>query len=383
MAQILPEPDNLSADRRVDDRREAERREAARAAGPEIVAIGGGSGLSTLLKGLKLCTDNITAVVTVADDGGGSGTLRQEMGILPPGDIRNCLLALANTEPILEQILNYRFSEGLLQGQSFGNLFLAALTRVSGSFVEAVRRMSDVLAITGRVLPVTTADVNLEAEFENGTTILGESKIFYFKKQQKCRIKCVRLQPEKPEPLPDTLRAIASADMIILGPGSLYTSIIPNLLVGGVAEAIMRAECMKVYVCNVMTQEGETEGYTAFEHAESLIAHAAGMHEGEAVHAGKLFDYCLVNSARFSPELLARYKNEGAEPTVIERDRFDEIGISLIERELLSDRQTQARHDPIKLASALMEIFTEYYPRRGVFGEYDRLTSGWLLRRTR
>jgi uncharacterized cofD-like protein len=345
--------------------------EAARAAGPEIVAIGGGSGLSTLLKGLKLCTENITAVVTVADDGGGSGTLRQEMGILPPGDVRNCLLALANTEPVLEQLLSYRFTEGCLEGQNFGNLFLAALTRIYGSFVEAVRRMSDVLAITGRVLPVTTADVNLEAEFENGTSVVGESNIFSFKKQQKCRIKRIRLLPEQPEPLPETIRAIANADMILLGPGSLYTSIIPNLLVGGVADAIIQANCLKVYVCNVMTQEGETEGYTAFEHVESLFGHAGG----------KLFGTCLVNSAPFKPELIARYKDESAEPTLIERDRFAEAGISLIERDLLSDRQTQARHDPLKLAAALMEAFVALSPRRGVFGEYDRLTADWLMSR--
>ena len=189
--------------------------------GPRIVAIGGGTGLSTMLRGLKRHTNNLTAIVTVADDGGGSGVLRQELGMLPPGDIRNCLEALANVEPLMSELLHYRFTEGSLRGQSFGNLFLAALNGISGSFDQAVSRMSQVLAITGTVLPVTTTDVQLEAEFENGARVLGESKIFYCKKREDCRIRRVRLLPERPPALKPAIEAIEAADMILLGPGSL------------------------------------------------------------------------------------------------------------------------------------------------------------------
>ena len=241
--------------------------------GPRIAVIGGGHGLANMLRGLKNYIENLSAIVTVADDGGGSGRLREDLGMLPPGDIRNCMVALANTEPIMRELLNYRFSEGELAGQSFGNLFLAAMNGVSPSFDVAVRRMSQVLAITGQVLPVTTADVQLEAEFENGASVLGESKIFRCKKEHDCRIRCVRLKPERPRALPEALEAIREANMIVLGPGSLYTSIIPNLLVEGIPEAIRQSDALKIYVCNVMTQDGETEGYTAADHISALFQH--------------------------------------------------------------------------------------------------------------
>ena len=243
------------------------------AAGPKIAAIGGGTGLSTMLRGLKKYTDRLTAIVTVADDGGGSGVLRREMGILPPGDVRQCMQALANTEPVMEQLLGYRFPEGQLKGQSFGNLLLAALNGMAGSFEEAVAMMGQVLAISGRVLPVTNADVQLEAVFENGARVVGESHIFNAKKQQDCRIHHVSLVPEHPKALPDALRAISEADLILLGPGSLYTSVIPNLLVDGVADAIRASHAQKFYICNIMTQDGETEGYTAADHLAALLRH--------------------------------------------------------------------------------------------------------------
>ena len=254
-----------------------ERITSARHGGPRIVAIGGGTGLSTMLRGLKLYTADLTAIVTVADDGGGSGVLREELGMPPPGDIRHCMEALANAEPVMEQLLNYRFpsGSGRLTGQSFGNLILAALNGIYPSFDEAVARMSEVLAISGRVLPVTNENVQLEATFENGSSVVGESKIFQFKKEQDCRIRSVRLLPERPAALPAALEAIGRAELIILGPGSLYTSVIPNLLVDGIAEAVCSAQALKLYVCNIMTQDGETEGMTASEHVAALLKHLA------------------------------------------------------------------------------------------------------------
>ena len=285
--------------------------------GPRIAAIGGGTGLSTMLRGLKRHTNNLTAIVTVADDGGGSGVLRQELGMLPPGDVRNCLEALANVEPLMGELLHYRFTEGSLKGQSFGNLFLAALNGISGgSFDQAVSRMSQVLAITGRVIPVTTSNVQLEAEFENGTRVLGESKIFYCKKREDCRIRQVRLLPEHPPALEAALEAIREADMILLGPGSLYTSIIPNLLVEGVARAIAESSALKVYIANVMTQEGETEGYTNADHIRALFQHSLP----------ELFHLCLVNSSAIPPEVLERYAREGAEPLHYDKAKCADLG---------------------------------------------------------
>jgi conserved hypothetical protein, cofD-related len=314
---------------------------------PKVVVIGGGHGLNTLLSGLKKRTPHITAVVTVADDGGGSGMLREDLHMPPPGDIRNCLQALANVEPLMHDLLSYRFAEGSLKGQSFGNLFLAALNGISGSFDEAVQHMSDVLAITGRVLPVTTADVKLEALFENGTAVVGESKIMDFKKEQDCRITQVRLLPERSAALPATLHAIEQADYIILGPGSLYTSIIPNLLVDGVVPAIVKAKALKLYVLNIMTQEGETEGYSAADHVEALLKHGApGM-----------FDICLANSGHVRPELRERYLGEGASPIAVDAARIRRMGIHLISRPLSSKTSHYAHHSSQRLAEALMELY--------------------------
>ena len=328
--------------------------------GPRIAAIGGGTGLSTMLRGLKAYTSNLTAIVTVADDGGGSGVLRQELGMLPPGDIRNCMEALANAEPLMRELMHYRFSEGSLAGQSFGNLFLAALNGISGSFDEAVARMSQVLAITGRVLPVTTADVQLEAELENGARVVGESKIFYCKKREDCRIRRVRLLPEHPRALPGALEAIAKADMIVFGPGSLYTSIIPNLLVDGIVDAVRQARGLKVYVANVMTQEGETEGYTLSDHIRALFEHAG---------AG-LFDLCLVNSAGIPEPLLARYAQEGAEPLGVDREACESLGVEVVGRAIAGTAGGLVRHDPDRLAAALLDIHSQRTVRIAGGGGY-------------
>ena len=319
--------------------------------GPRIVAIGGGTGLSTMLRGLKQHTRNLTAIVTVADDGGGSGVLRQDLGMPPPGDIRHCMEALANVEPVMEQLLSYRFPKdsGSLAGQSFGNLILAALNGISPSFDQAVARMSEVLAISGRVLPVTNADVALEATFENGTHVVGESKIFQFKKEQDCRISHVRLLPENPPALPETLRAIEEADLILLGPGSLYTSVIPNLLVAGVADAIRGARGLKMYICNIMTQDGETEGMTASDHVAALLRHSGP----------GLVDLCLANSAPVRPGLVERYLEEDAAPIVVDREAVEALGVELITRPVSSETSDYARHSVARLAAAVMDIYRE------------------------
>ncbi len=317
--------------------------------GPKIVAIGGGHGLSTMLRGLKKMTSNLTAIVTVADDGGGSGVLRQDLGMPPPGDIRNCMQALANVEPVMEQLLGYRFKEGSLSGQAFGNLLLAALNGISDSFDQAVARMSEVLAISGRILPVTNADVQLEAIFENGSRVLGESKIFRFKKEQDCRIRNVRLLPEHSPVLPQAIQALDDADLILLGPGSLYTSVIPNLLVDGIVEAICRSNALKIYVCNIMTQEGETEGMTASDHVKALLAHGAP----------GLIDLCLANSAPVSPVLLERYKEEDAAPLVVDCAAIEEMGIEVAERPVAADATDYARHSPEHLAQTILDIYRE------------------------
>ena len=317
--------------------------------GPKVVAIGGGHGLSNMLRGLKGQVDDLTAIVTVADDGGGSGMLRQDLGMLPPGDIRNCMQSLANVEPVMSQLLAYRFPDGSLAGQSFGNLLLAALYGISDSFDQAVARMSQVLAISGRVLPVTNANVDIEAVFENGTRVLGESKIFQFKKEQDCRVAHVRLLPGHPPALPETLEAIESAELILLGPGSLYTSVIPNLLVDGVAEAISQSDALKIYVCNIMTQDGETEDMTAADHVEALMEHGLGN-----------LDICLCNNATVAPELLERYREEDARPIVIDHDRLARLGVEVVERPLTTPVGARyARHEPELLAKAVLELYQE------------------------
>lgn len=317
--------------------------------GPSIVAIGGGHGLSTILRGLKLYTENLTAIVTVADDGGGSGMLREDLHMPPPGDIRNCMEALADTESMMQRLLSYRFTSGRLSGQAFGNLLLAALNGISDSFDQAVGHMSDVLAITGRILPVTNADVALEATFANGTSVRGESRIFAFKKAQNCRIREVRLIPELPPALPAALEAIRQADIILLGPGSLYTSVIPNLLVDGISDAIRNSRAMKIHICNIMTQDGETEGMTASDHIAALLKHG-----GEG-----LVEFCLCNSEPVSRRLLERYSREDAEPMVVDRAEVERQGVKVITCPLLDSQLDYARHSGVKVAEAVIELYRE------------------------
>ena len=323
--------------------------EIKRRKGPAIVALGGGHGLSAILRGLKLYTDDLTAIVTVADDGGGSGVLRKDLGMPPPGDIRNCMEALADTESLMQQLLAYRFPDGRLAGQAFGNLLLAALDGISDSFDQAVARMSEVLAIAGQILPVTNANVQLEAVFENGTGVRGESKISDAKKEQNCRIHHVRLLPEHTPALPAALDAIRRAEIILLGPGSLYTSVIPNLLVDGIAEASADSSALKIYVCNIMTQEGETEGMTAQDHVAALLEHGGP----------GLVNLCLCNSDPIGRELLERYSAEDAAPMEVDRRELELLGAELVCRPLMDLDCGYARHDGVKVAQAVLELYRQ------------------------
>lgn len=315
--------------------------------GPNIAVIGGGTGISTLLRGLKQFTSNISAIITVADDGGGSGMLRRDLGMLPPGDIRNCILALADTEPQMEKLLQYRFQDGDLKGQSFGNLFLAAMTGISESFEAGVRNMSEVLAVTGRVLPVTSENINLIAELEDGVIIKGESKIGEHNTFHPGRIKRVYLDKNNVKPLESALSAIDEASVIVLGPGSLYTSIIPNLLVDHVVERIVKSDAIKIYVANIMTQPGETEGYTVSDHINAIYQHAG---------CDGFIDYCIVNTGRVPDEIYRRYLNDGASMVRLDANKVKKMGIKTVERDLIQINKGYVRHDPVKLARAVIEV---------------------------
>lgn len=312
----------------------------------KIVVVGGGTGLSTMLRGLKNYTDNITAVVTVADDGGGSGVLRDDLGILPPGDIRNCILALAETEPLMEKLLSYRFSEGYLSGQSFGNLFLAAMHGICGNFEEAVKNVSDVLKVRGTVLPVTLEDVHINAHLCDGSVIRGECNIPKGIKVGSKRIERIELVPENAVILPDAEKAIKEADLIILGPGSVYTSVIPNLIVKGVTEAILKSPAKVVYVCNIMTQPGESDEMSAFDHVRAIFNHSCE----------NIIDFCIVNMQGISDEMTANYKLENSAPVYVDEDKFAETDIKLIKGNFISVKDNKyVRHNYDELAKTIFE----------------------------
>ncbi len=319
--------------------------------GPNLVALGGGTGLSTMLRGLKKFTPNITAIVTVSDNGGGSGLLRQEMNILPPGDVRNCLVALANTEPVMAKLLQHRFKEGVLAGQNFGNLFLAALSEISGSFEEAVKVTESVLAITGRVIPVTSECVNLVAEFYNGDKVVGEKEIVQCSKTTQMKIKDIALNPPSPLPTPDVIEAIRKADAIILGPGSLYTSVIPNLLVQDIPKAIAESKAKVIYVCNIMTQPGETIGFGTYKHLAEL----------EHYLGSDVIDTIIINSEEVSPDQLKLYLEDGADMIRYEPLNFKENNITVIQAPVIKfDKDKKViRHDPDKLAQVIMSLVSQ------------------------
>ena len=340
-----------------------------------VVALGGGTGLSTVLRGLKQhvaqttrdgapkdrkererCPiSDLAAVVAVSDDGGSSGRLRREYRVLPPGDIRNCMVALSSDEPLLAHLFQYRFPTGRgLAGHSFGNLFLTALTNVTGDFLRAVEVSSQVLAIRGRIFPATEQNVTLEAELEDGSIVAGETKISRSRK----RISRVRLLPRRVRPSPQALDALRRADLILAGPGSLYTSIIPNLLVEGVVDAIARSSATRVYIANLMTQPGETSHYSVSDHVHAIYEHAGR----------PLFDYVIVNSAAISPRLLRRYKAEGAEPVAPSLPELAQMGLKCIEADVLQQDEV-VRHDQTALAELLLERFVKSGPSlQTVFG---------------
>ena len=308
--------------------------------GPRIVAVGGGTGLSTLLRGLKEYTSNITAIVTVTDDGGSSGRLKTDFGMLPPGDIRNCLVALADTEGSMRELFDYRFDKGNgLAGHSLGNILLAAMSDMQGDFYRAVQETGKVLAIRGRVIPSTLANVTLKAWTDRGRLVSGETSIA----ESEEKIDRVFLSRKRCRPLPEATEAILEADAVILGPGSLYTSVIPNLLVGGIGEAVQKTQAPVFYVCNVMTQPGETDGYDAADHLEAL-----------EYHGGKgIADYILVNSEEIPGFMLRKYREENAFPVAVNLGKLREMEVGVIE-EALIDTGDYVRHDSQKLAKALL-----------------------------
>lgn len=317
--------------------------------GPKVVVIGGGTGLSVLLRGLKLFTSNITAIVTVADDGGGSGKIREDLGMLPPGDIRNCILALADMEPTMEKLLQYRFEEGDLKGQSFGNLLIASMNGISGNFEEAIKKISDVLAVTGSVLPVTLRNITLYAKLRNGTVIKGESNIPIKSIEENSPIEKVFIKPKEAETIDDAIYAIEDADIVLLGPGSLYTSVIPNLLVKNIKESLNKTKAIKVYITNVMTQPGETSGYTVYSHVDALLNHWP---EGS-------MDYVIANTGRIDDAISQKYETEGSEVTKLteeDKEKLADKDIKLITENLIDIKRDYVRHDAIKLSKIIINL---------------------------
>jgi len=336
------------------------REKTAAQRGLRVVAIGGGTGLSTVLKGLKRYSPHhgsifnsdlkkeeaviaeLAAVVTVSDDGGSSGRLRKELNMLPPGDVRNCIVALSEDEALLSRLFQHRFLKGSgLEGHSFGNLFLAALTSITTDFSEAVRLSSEILLTRGHIYPSTTSHIELEALFEDGTRVRGETQI----SASKGRISELFLVPADPEPLPQTLEAIARADLITIGPGSLFTSLIPNLLVRGISQAIVNSAAVKVYVCNLMTQANESLGLTAADHIRALNSHAEA----------QLFDFALISQTPVPPEMKAKYALEGATQIVNDLDAIEAQGVCPVLGNYLDDSPV-ARHNTDRVARDLIEL---------------------------
>ncbi len=314
--------------------------------GPRIVAVGGGTGLSVLLSGLKSYSSNISAIVTVADDGGSSGRLRQQFDVLPPGDIRNCLVALADAPALMRDLFQFRFDKNSeFSGHSFGNLFLTVMTRLTGDFEKAIKETSKVLALRGQVIPSTLGDVMLVAHYKDGSVVTGEGQIPKAKKA----INRVSLTPDQPQATPDAIKAIKEAQIIVLGPGSLYTSIIPNLLIKEIAQEIAQSEAIKVYVCNVMTQPGETDGYSVCDHIKALLSHSSA----------RILDYCVVNTGEVPGEILKRYSVENSLLVVNDRTNIESLGYRVVEEDFSMIQDGVIRHDAERLAKIILSFIEE------------------------
>ena len=319
--------------------------------GPKVVVIGGGTGLAMLLHGLKEFTSNITAVVTVADDGGSSGRLRQDMDVLPPGDIRNCLVALADAEPLMSKLFQFRFEEGNeLKGHNFGNLFITAMSKVTGNFDIAIKESSKVLAIRGSVVPSTLDKVTLVAQHPDGSESVGESNIPKALKP----IKRILLRPPGSKPTQEAVEAIKRADAIVLGPGSLYTSIMPNLLVERLYKEMVNSKAIKIYVCNVMTQKGETDGYKASDHLKAIIEHTAP----------GIVDYCVINTAKIHDAILEKYKEEGANQVIADPENLSKMKTRAIEAHIVKVKDF-VRHDSEKLAEIIVDLVSSLKKAHG------------------
>lgn len=311
----------------------------------KIVCVGGGTGLSNLLRGLKLYAQHVTAIVTVADNGGSSGQLRREMGILPPGDIRNCVLALAEIEPLMEQVYQYRFCEGSLRGQNLGNLIIAALTDISGSFEKAVEQLSDILAVKGKVLPVTNEKVELMATYADGSRIFGEEEIVYQNKVARKKIQTIEILPKTPRANGKAIQSLEEADLIVLGPGSLYTSIIPNLLVKGIPEAIRASQGRLIYIGNLMTQPGETDFFTLSDHVDAI----------ERILGKKVIDLIVADGNHLSPDQVKFYEADDSYPVLNDLKDTGEYKIAMGDLSITEDNM-YIRHNPKALAEFILGV---------------------------
>ena len=341
--------------------------------GPSVVVIGGGTGLSVLLRGIKYITSNCTAVVTTGDDGGSSGRLRKEMGIIPPGDMRNCLIALADTEPLMEKVMQYRFKENTsLAGHNLGNLFIAAMSDVEGDMEGGIAAICEILKVQGHVWPASPDNIQLKAEMADGQVVIGETAITAYPQL----IKKLMSEPAAPHASQRAVEAILNADAIILGPGSLYTSVLGSLVVPGIREAVIKAKAVKIYVCNVMTQPGETDGFGAYDHVKAIIDHMGT----------QCLDYVIVNEQKATEQQLAEYEKKGAFPVAADVEKIEKLGIDAVPAKLLNDSNL-VRHNPLKLARTIIALiyrlrlfgkgiqFFDYFFARQALQNLQKLTK--------
>lgn len=318
----------------------------------KLVVFGGGTGLSILLRGLKKYTNELSAVVTVADNGGGSGVLREDLGMLPPGDMRNCIIALSDIEPTMIRLMQHRFKDGYLNGQSFGNLLIAAMYEIFGDYEHALKEIGSIFRLSGKVLPMTLQDAQLKAFLDSGECILGEKDIPEFVSKAGSRIDRISLVPEVCMPLEETVRDIKEADIIVLGPGSLYTSVIPNMLVHNIPELISESKATKFYICNLMTQPGETDNYNVYDHVDAIIKHSNRY----------VIDYVIANDELISEAQIANYKFKGAKQVIIDKDqveKLEEMNIKVISSNFVEIRKNYIRHNSEKIGQLLTNYTKE------------------------